>query len=84
MGSQEDFASWVRMSVLVMTGFSPCLGWGGSSSYMEEELNFVVAAQASYICLLQELLASHVHLQQMASAQHHPDFVFKNFPSKEQ
>lgn len=54
--SQDDFLEWVRMSLTMLNSFSSCLSWSGSSSYMEEELSLLVAAQASYIRLAQELL----------------------------
>ena len=56
LGSQEDFESWVRMSLQVLSAFSGCVNWGASSAYMDENLSMTIAAQASYTCLVQELL----------------------------
>ena len=57
-GTQEGFEEWLRMSLAVLTKFSPCIGWGSPPAYMEEELSLLVAAQASYVRLVQEVLHS--------------------------
>ena len=57
-GTQEGFEEWLRMSLSVLTKFSPCMGWGSPPAYMEEELSLLVAAQTSYVRLVQEILHS--------------------------
>jgi hypothetical protein len=54
--SQEDLEEWVRMSLVVLDTFAPCITWGSTPDYMEEELNLLVAAQAAYVRLVQEVL----------------------------
>lgn len=57
---KDDFSEWARMSVMVLNTFNSCLGWGrgdtSSQSYMEEDLSLLVATQASYMRLVQELV----------------------------
>ena len=55
-GKEETFNQWISMSVTVLNAFTTCVTWGGSSAFMEEELNMLVAAQASYVSLVQEVL----------------------------
>jgi hypothetical protein len=55
-GSQEEFVEWIRMSLSVLNACIPCFGWGGSPAYLEEDLSLLVAAQASYVRLIQEVL----------------------------
>jgi hypothetical protein len=63
---QEDFDEWLAMSLLVLGTFAPCLGWGLPPAYMEEELSLLVAAQAGYVRLVQEVLHSVGLLNQMS------------------
>jgi hypothetical protein len=55
-GSQDDFVEWIRMSLSVLNACISCIGWGGSPAYLEEDLSLLVAAQASYVRLVQEVL----------------------------
>jgi hypothetical protein len=57
-GTIANFEEWIRMSLAVLTKFSPCIGWGQPPAYMEEELSLLVAAQSSYVRLVQEVLHS--------------------------
>jgi hypothetical protein len=54
--SQEDLEEWIRLSLVVLNTFAPCNTWGSAPAYMEEELNLLVAAQAAYVRLVQEVL----------------------------
>ena len=54
--SQEHLEEWVRMSLVILNTFTPCITWGSAPAYMEEELNMLIAAQAAYVRLVQEVL----------------------------
>ena len=56
IGGQSNFVEWIRMSLTMLEAFSSCLSWGELSPYMEEDLSLLVAAQASYVRLVQEVL----------------------------
>jgi hypothetical protein len=61
VGPQEQLMEWLRMSTMVLHSFSPCLGWdvitgfGVGETYMSQHVSLLVAAQASYTRLAQEL-----------------------------
>jgi hypothetical protein len=52
----DEVVEWIRMSLALLNAFGPCVGWGESQLYMEEELTMLVAGQAAYTQLLQEVL----------------------------
>jgi hypothetical protein len=57
--SPEQFTEWIHMSLLVLDAFSSCITWNSGSSspsYLEEDLSLLVAAQATYVLLVQEVL----------------------------
>lgn len=54
---QDDVEEWIRMSLTVLKAFGSCIGWGEPQQpYMEEEMTMLVACQAAYTRLLQEVL----------------------------
>jgi hypothetical protein len=56
IGRQEELKEWVRLSIALLATCSPCIGWGTTSPYMDEEMTMLIACQASYTRLLQEVL----------------------------
>ena len=65
IGRQEELKEWVRLSIALLTACSPCIGWGTTSPYMDEEMTMLIACQASYTRLLQEV----VHTAGLLSAE---------------
>ena len=61
MGPKEHLMEWLRMSTMLLNIFAPCLGWdvvtgfGVGATYMSQHVSLLVAAQASYVRLAQEL-----------------------------
>lgn len=53
---QEVLEEWVRLTITLLETFIPCVGWGTISPYMDEETTMLIACQASYTLLLQEVL----------------------------
>ncbi|KAG7374387.1 hypothetical protein IV203_013482 [Nitzschia inconspicua] len=53
---QEEIEEWLHMSVILLKAFGPCLVWGSSPPYMEEEMTMLVACQVAYTRLFQEVL----------------------------
>jgi hypothetical protein len=65
--SVERFHEWVRMSLAVLKACLPCISWGGTSTvFIEEDLEVSVAAQVSYVSLLEEVLHSGGLLKSMS------------------
>jgi hypothetical protein len=53
---QDELEEWIRLSMALLDAFSPCIGWGSAPLYMDEEMTMLVACQAAYTRLLQEVL----------------------------
>jgi len=53
---RDELEEWIRLSLVVLTAFSPCVCWGPAPLYMDEEITMLVACQAAYTQLLQEVL----------------------------
>ncbi len=53
---QDEIEEWISMSLTLLKAFGSCIGWGEPQPYMEEEMTMLVACQAAYSHLLQEVL----------------------------
>ncbi len=53
---QDELEEWIQMSLALLNAFIPCIGWGFNTMYMDEEMSMLVACQAAYTQLLQEVL----------------------------
>lgn len=53
---QDEVEEWIRMSLTLLKALGSCIGWGECQPYMEEEMTMLVACQAAYTRLLQEVL----------------------------
>jgi hypothetical protein len=53
---REELEEWIRLSLALLNAFSSCIGWGPPPLYMDEEMTMLVACQATYTRLLQEVL----------------------------
>lgn len=56
MARRDELEEWIQLSLAVLNGFSTCVGWGVAPLYMDEEITMLVASQAAYTRLLQEVL----------------------------
>jgi len=61
----KQIEEWVRLVMALLDTFSPCVGWGTTPPYMDEEMTMLIACQASYTRLLQEVL----HVSGMLNAE---------------
>jgi hypothetical protein len=52
----DELEEWAGLSLTLLQAFKQCIGWGSSPSYMDEEMTMLVACQAAYTRLLQELI----------------------------
>eukprot|EP00533_Pseudo-nitzschia_delicatissima_P009376 CAMPEP_0116110662 /NCGR_PEP_ID=MMETSP0327-20121206/18029_1 /TAXON_ID=44447 /ORGANISM="Pseudo-nitzschia delicatissima, Strain B596" /LENGTH=1325 /DNA_ID=CAMNT_0003603837 /DNA_START=88 /DNA_END=4065 /DNA_ORIENTATION=- len=56
---REELEEWIQLSLALLNAFSPCIGWGSvgfSTMFLDEEISMLVACQAAYTRLLQEVL----------------------------
>ncbi|KAL3923951.1 MAG: hypothetical protein SGILL_001347 [Bacillariaceae sp.] len=51
----DQLEEWAGLSLTLLQAMKQCIGWG-SSPYMDEEMTILVACQAAYTRLLQELI----------------------------
>merc|ERR1712113_110959 len=47
---------WIRLSLTLLSAFTPCIGWVPAPLYMDEEMTMLVACQAAFTRLVQEVL----------------------------
>ena len=56
---RDELEEWAGLSLTLLQAFKQCIGWGSSPPYMDEEMTMLVASQAAYTRLLQELLHAY-------------------------
>mmetsp|Transcript_13061 Transcript_13061/g.31877 ORF Transcript_13061/g.31877 Transcript_13061/m.31877 type:complete len:1307 (+) Transcript_13061:88-4008(+) len=58
MGREEDLEEWLWLSISLLRIFEPCIGWGDTPSFTDEEVTMLVSCQVAYTRLLQDVLHS--------------------------
>ena len=56
---RDELEEWIKLSLALLNAFSPCIGWGSvgfSNMFLDEEMSMLVACQAAYTQLLQEVM----------------------------